>query len=190
MKKNHRVWILAASAAILAVILACTLPVQIVIPTEEPKAVPVQPTAVPPVVVQPTAVQPTAVPPTAVPPTEVPPTPQPPTQTIDMAPVDWGGVWTVWMGSNLQQLTLDMVLNQSQLTGNTVIGGGNSIAFYGLVSADKRTVSGNWESTDGKSGTFTWRILDNYVQFNGNKSGTEQMCGSRSATTRPAACLG
>jgi hypothetical protein len=182
---KKRVWIIASSIAVLSVILACTLPIQIVIPTEEPKAVPVQPTAIPPV-----AVPPTAVPPTAVPPTAVPPSPVPPTPTINVAPVDWSGVWTVWMGSSLQQMTLDLVMNQSQLTGNAAIGGGHSIAFYGLVSADKRTVSGNWEVTNGQSGTFTWRILDNYVQFNGNKSGSEQMCGSRSATTRPATCLG
>jgi hypothetical protein len=174
MNKN-RFWIIAASLAILSVILACTLPIQIVIPTEEPKVVPVQPTAVPP----------TAMPPTAIPPTAVPPTP-----TINVAPVDWSGAWTVWMGSSLQQFSLDLVMNQSNLTGNAAIGGGNSIAFYGLISADKRTVSGNWEITNGQSGTFLWRILDNYVQFNGNKSGSEQMCGSRSVTTRPAACLG
>jgi len=85
MKKNHRVWILAASAAMLALILACTLPVQIVIPTEEPKAVPVQLTAVPPVVVPPTAVPPKptqppatqAPPPTAAPQPTTPPAPPP-----------------------------------------------------------------------------------------------------------------
>jgi len=179
MSKN-RLWMIVASVAILLVILACTLPIQIVVPTEEPKSVPVQPTAVPP----------TAIPPTAVPPTPVPPTPVPPTPTVDVAPVDWSGAWTIWMGADNQQLTLDLVMAQNQLTGNAAIGSGNSIAFYGLISADKRSVSGNWESTDGRSGTFTWRILDNYVQFNGNRNGNEQMCGSRSATTRPAACLG
>lgn len=182
---NKRFWIIIASLIILSVMLACTLPIQIVIPTEEPKSVPLQPTIAPP-----TAVPPTAVPPTAVPPTAVPPTPIPPTPTINVAPVDWSGVWIVWMGSSLQQLTLDLVVNQNQLTGNAAIGGGHSIAFYGLISPDKRSVSGNWESTNGQSGNFIWRILDNYVQFNGNKNGTEQICGSRSATTRPATCLG
>jgi hypothetical protein len=93
------------------------------------------------------------------------------------------------MGGSLQQFNLDLVLNQSQITGNAAIGGGNSIAFYGLISPDKRTVTGNWESTDGRTGNFTWRILDNYVQFNGNKSGSEQICGSRTVTSRPASCL-
>lgn len=182
---NKHFWMIAASLAILSVMLACTLPIQIIIPTEEPKAIPAQPTAVPPVVIPPTAVPPTAMPPTAVPPTPIPPTP-----TINVAPVDWTGIWTVWMGGSMQQLTLDLVLAQNQLTGNAASGGGNSIAFFGLISPDKRSVSGNWESTNGQSGNFLWRILDNYVQFNGNKNGSEQMCGSRSVTTRPVSCLG
>jgi hypothetical protein len=182
--KNNRLWIIAGSIAILVVILACTLPIQIVIPTEEQKVVPIIQTAVPP-----TAMPPTALPPTAMPPTAMPPTAMPPTPTINVAPVDWSGVWTMWMGGTMQQFNMDFVLNQSQLSGNAAIGGGNSIGFYGLISADKRVVTGNWESTDGRSGTFTWRILDNYVQFNGNKSGSEQICGSRTATSRPATCL-
>jgi len=177
--KNYRFWIIAGSIAILAVILACTLPISIVIPSEEQKTVPLPPTAVPP----------TAVPPTAIPPTAIPLTAIPPTATVNVAPVDWSGVWTVWMGGSLQQFNLDLVLNQSQITGNAAIGGGNSIAFYGLISPDKRAVTGNWESTDGRTGNFTWRILDNYVQFNGNKSGSEQICGSRTVTSRPASCL-
>jgi hypothetical protein len=188
MKKN-RFWIIVGSIAILAVILACTLPISIVIPSEEQKTDPLPPTAVPPTAVPPITIPPTAIPPTAVPPTTVPPTAISPTATINVAPVDWSGVWTIWMGANLQQLNFDLVLNQSQLSGNAAIGGGNSIGFYGLISPDKRTVTGNWESTDGRNGTFTWRILDNYVQFNGNKSGSEQICGSRTVTTRPAACL-
>ena len=182
--KNYRLWIIASSIAVLAVILACTLPISIVIPAEEQKTVPLPPTAIPP-----TAMPPTAIPPTAVPPTAIPPTAVPPIATINVAPVDWGGVWTVWMGGSMQQFNIDLVFYQSQLTGNAAIGGGNSIAFYGLVSPDKRTVTGNWESTDGQTGTFTWRILDNYVQFNGNKSGSDQICGSRTVTSRPAACL-
>ena len=182
--KNYRFWIIAGSIAVLAVILACTLPISIVIPSEEQKTVPLPPTAVPP-----TAVPPTAIPPTAVPPTAVPPTAIPPTATVNVAPVDWSGVWTVWMGGSLQQFNIDLVLNQSQITGNAAIGGGNSIAFLGLISPDKRTVTGNWESTDGRTNTFTWRILDNYEQFNGNKSGSEQICGSRIVTSRPASCL-
>jgi len=185
--KNKLYWIIAASVAILTIILACTLPISIVIPSEEQKAEPLLPTAAPIVVT--VVVQPTAVPPTAVPPTAVPSMAIPPTATINVAPVDWSGVWIVWMGGSLQQINLDLVLNQSQLTGNAAIGGGNSIAFYGLISPDKRTVTGNWESTDGRTGTFAWRILDNYVQFNGNKSGSEQICGSRTVTLRPATCL-
>ena len=187
--KNYRFWIIAGSIAVLAVILACTLPISIVIPSEEQKTVPLPPTAVPPIVVPPTAVPPTAVPPTAVPPTAIPPTSVPPTATINVAPVDWSGMWTVWMGGSSQQFNLDLVVNQSQITGNAAIGGGNSIGFYGLINPDKRAVTGNWESTDGRSGTFTWRILDNYVQFNGNKSGSEQICGTRTVTSRPATCL-
>jgi hypothetical protein len=182
--KNNRFWIIAGSIAIMVVILACTLPIQIVIPTEEQKSVPI-----PPAVVPPTAMPPTAMPPTVMPPTAMPPTEMPPTATVNVAPVDWSGSWIMWMGGSLQQFNIDFVLNQSQLTGNAAIGGGNSIAFYGVISADKRLVTGNWESTDGRSGTFTWRILDNYVQFNGNKSGSEQICGSRTVTSRPATCL-
>ena len=182
--KNNRFWIIAGSIAILVVILACTLPITIVVPTEEQKSVPLPTDAVPP-----TAMPPTAMPPTAMPPTAMPPTAMPPLPTINVAPADWSGVWTMWMGGSLQQFNINFVLNQSQLTGNAAIGGGNSIAFYGMISADKRLVTGNWESTDGRSGTFTWRILDNYVQFNGNKSGSEQICGSRTVTTRPATCL-
>ena len=182
--KNNRFWIIAAGIATFAVILACTMPISIVIPSEEQKTVPLPPTAVPP-----TAVPPTAIPPTAVPPTAIPPADIQPTATVNVAPVDWSGVWTVWMGGSLQQFNIDLVLNQSQITGNAAIGGGNSIAFFGLISPDKRTVTGNWESTDGRTGTFTWRILDNYVQFNGNKSSSEQICGSRTVTSRPATCL-
>lgn len=182
--KNNRFWIIAAGIAIFAVILACTMPISIVIPSEEQKIVPLPPTTVPP-----TAVPPTAIPPTAVPPTAIPLADIQPTATVNVAPVDWSGVWTVWMGGSLQQFNIDLVLNQSQITGNAAIGGGNSIAFYGLISPDKRNVTGNWESTDGRTGTFTWRILDNYVQFNGNKSGSEQICGSRTVTSRPATCL-
>jgi hypothetical protein len=186
--KNNRFWIILTSIAILAVIAACTLPISIVIPSEEQKVVPVQPTAAPIVIT--VVVQPTAVPQTAVPPVTVPATAIPTTTSINVAPVDWSGVWTVWMGASLKQINLDLVLKQNQVTGNAAIGGGNSIAFFGLISPDKRSVTGNWESTDGLTGTFTWRILDNYVQFNGNKSGSEQICGSRTATTRPASCLG
>ena len=167
-------------AAILAIILACTLPITITVPTT-----PEQPHTE----AQPTIIVVTAVP-TAVPPTLVPPTAVPPAATAIMAaPVNWSGVWVMWMGSALQQFNIDFVIRNNQLSGNAAIGGGNSIGFYGLVSADNRIVTGNWESTDGTSGTFTFRILDTYNQFNGNKGGVEQVCGARSGIARPASCL-
>ena len=179
MKKNN-IRILVACAAILAIILACTLPITITVPTtqEQPHV------EIPPIVAAPTAV-PTAVPPTLVPPTVVPPA----ATAVMVAPVNWSGAWVMWMGSALQQYNIDFVIRNNQLSGNAAIGGGNSIGFYGLVSADNRIVTGNWESTDGTSGTFTFRILDTYTQFNGNKGGVEQVCGARSGIARPASCL-
>ena len=162
----------------LCVMLACTLPFTIVVPTAEVKeqAEPLAPTAVPQVA-------------TSVPATAIAPTAVPPVATVVAAPVDWTGTWVIWMGGSLQQFDIDLILNNNQLTGNANIGGGQTIAFYGQISTDKRSVSGNWETTSGQTGAFTWYILDSYTQFNGNKSGTEQICGSRTGTTRPTTCL-
>jgi len=171
--KNKRFWSIVACITALSVLLACTLPFTIVLPTQESKE-------------QTVPIPPTSVPPTAAP---IPPTAIPPTATVSVAPVDWTGAWVVWMGGSLQQFNIDLILNNNQLTGNAAIGGGQTIAFFGQISADKRSVSGNWETTTGQTGTFTWYILDTYTQFNGNKAGSEQVCGSRSSATRPAACL-
>jgi len=169
--KNKRFWSIIACITALSVMLACTLPFTIVLPTQESKEQPepISPTAAPPIA--------TALPPTAIP------------TTVSVAPVDWTGAWVVWMGGSLQQFDLDLILNNDQLTGNAAIGGGQTIAFFGQISADKRSVSGNWETTTGQTGTFTWYILDTYNQFNGNKGGSEQICGSRSIASRPTTCL-
>ncbi len=180
MKKTS-LGVFLGGAAILAIIMACTLPITINVPTTEE-----QPhTEAQPTIIVVTAV-PTAMPPTVVPPTVAPP---PAPTTAATAPVDWSGPWVIWMGSAYQQLNIDFVVKNNQLSGNAAIGGGYSIGFYGVVSADNRIVTGNWESTNGQSGTFTFRILDTYNQFNGNKSGSEQVCGARSGIARPAACL-
>jgi len=179
--KNIKTWIIIACCAIVVALLACTLPINVVVPTEEPKVVIVQVTAVPATSV-PQVVQPTVIP--------LSPTPAPTaTQVVMAAPVDWSGAWVVWMGGSLQQFNLDLILNNGQLAGNAATGGGYTIAFYGLISADKRSVSGNWESTDGRTGTFMWRILDTYNQFNGDKGNSEQICGARITSARPAVCL-
>jgi hypothetical protein len=183
--KNMRTWILIASTVLLIVMVACSLPISFDVPTAEPKVIIVQVTAVPttsapqsptalPIVI--TATLPAATLPA-------------PTAIVVESPVDWSGAWVIWMGGSLQQINLDFVLKDNQITGNAAIGAGNSIAFYGLISADRRTVTGNWEVTNGSTGTFTWHILDTFNQFNGNKGSSEQICGARSATYRPAVCF-
>jgi hypothetical protein len=188
--KNKRTWVLIASAAILTIIVACSLPITFTIPTEEPKIITVQVTSVVPAT---SAPQPTSVPPTAqiIVVTATPPAPTVvvPTAPVVAAPVDWSGAWVIWMGGGLQQINVDFVLRNNQITGNAAIGSGNSIAFYGLISADNRSVSGNWENTNGSTGTFTWHILDSYNQFNGNMGSTQQICGARSSISRPAVCF-
>ena len=170
--KNKNKWIILACLVILGTFLACELPISVMLPTSEAKE---------PEVVVITVIA------TAEPAAE--PTDAIPTATAEPAPVDWSGAWTVWMGSNYQQIVLDFVHKDGQITANAATGGGNSIAFYGQVASDKRSVTGNWESTDGRTGVFTFKILDSYTQFNGNMDGAQQICGARSVTNRPATCM-
>lgn len=170
--KTKRFWSIVICVTALSVLLACTLPFTIVLPTQESEVRVITVIATQAEMAAP------------LPTTEVPSA-----STLSVAPVDWTGVWVVWMGGSLQQFEIDLILNNDQLTGNAAIGGGQTIAFFGQISADKRSVSGNWETTSGQTGTFTWYILDTYTQFNGNKGNSEQICGSRSGTTRPTICL-
>lgn len=114
-----------------------------------------------------------------------PPTPTP---TFTPTPVPlWPGTWTMVAGTD----TYTSTISQS---GNTISGtityAGGTVTYTGTVSANGKTVTGTWTDTGGPGGNFTWYLLGDGDQFNGNaNSGAFAWCGYRNGAPAPASCL-
>ena len=169
--------ILIVVVAVLAANLACSFPLYIT-PA-------IQPTSALPEIVDQQPLQ-----------TETLPTLEP-TQTVEPTATSmatalaarWDGPWTIWFGDAQTKVEIDFVQDGIKIVGNAVHKKGHSIAFTGQIAADGVTVNGNWEATDGTSGTFTMYDLDSFAQFNGNLDGRSPFCGARVATNKPASCF-
>ena len=169
MKNSYALkWTLLA--AILLVSIACSLPFTITPVEPEEKIVYVEITSTPEA-------------PAAEPQTEATsgPTPQ--------VAVNMDGVWTIWQGSNEQQLTINFLQQGYNLTGNVATGGGHSILFKGTINQDSKGATGTWESTTGSSGSFNIYLSDSLQYFSGNLGGGVPFCGTRAGTMKPSPCL-
>jgi hypothetical protein len=162
-------------SSLLIVGLACTLPIYFGAPVEqEVKEVVIVVTATPEAeIIQPT-MEPAA------------PTTNAVTPTVS---VNLGGEWVVWQGSNTQRLDIDFLQQGYSLVGNAATGGGHSILFKGTISQDGKSVTGNWEKTDGSSGVFNIYLDTALANFSGNLGGGVPFCGTRSGASQPSPCL-
>jgi len=110
-----------------------------------------------------------------------------PTSTDTMAPPSlFGGLWNMKVFGNPYTVTLVQ-------TGNSITGTfGSTVTLTGIVDADGKTVNGNFAEAQGVSGTFTWYLLTNTVQFTGHGDlaggGRLPWCGSRAGQTAPEPC--
>ena len=103
--------------------------------------------------------------------------------------VSLDGPWTVWLGSNEEQLDIDFLQDGYNVTANVVTGGDDSTLFTGMISQDGESVAGTWESTDGTSGNFAMYLDDNFSSFSGNLGGGVPFCGVRESGAKPSPCL-
>jgi len=109
-----------------------------------------------------------------------------PTATVS---VSLDGAWTIWQGSSEQLLSINFLQTGYEIVGNTATGNGNSLLFNGVISQDGSAVSGNWENTDGTSGSFAMYLDNNKTSFSGNLGGGVPFCGTRSGSTKPSPCI-
>lgn len=102
--------------------------------------------------------------------------------------VDWDGQWTIWMGDGSKGYTIDFLVQGDKISGSTVVGH-NSVSFIGAIQADGATVIGNWENTDGTSGSFTMNMDASESLFTGRLSSSSAFCGSRTSSIKPSTCF-
>ena len=171
--KRKSTGILIAVFAIFALLLSCTLPIYIgTAPTEEEEEeVTEAPTLSPTVTETPT--------PTS-------------TATLSVTPtvsVNLDGPWTIWQGTSQQMLNIDFLQQGYSLVGNAATGDGYSMLFEGTISTDGLSVTGQWNSTKGTSGSFIMYLNSSYTTFLGNLGGGVPFCGNRMNTSMPSPCL-
>ncbi len=157
-------------AAILLVSIACTLPFTITPVEPEEKIVYVEITSTP--------IDPAS---------EL--QPEETTAATPAVAVNLDGVWTIWQGSNEQQLTINFLQQGYNLTGNVATGSGHSLLFKGTINQDSKGATGIWESTSGTTGVFTIFLSDSLQSFSGNLGGGVSFCGTRSGSLKPSPCL-
>ena len=114
------------------------------------------------------------------------------TPTYEVTPtvsVSLDGPWTIWEGTDQQRLDLNFFQDGFSVTANAGTDDGYSILYEGVISYDGYTVSGEWESTNGLSGTFVMYLDGSYGVFSGNMGGGVPFCGNRMNTSKPSPCL-
>jgi hypothetical protein len=176
--KRTTLIILFAIFSILLITLSCTLPIYIVTDSDDDddddnEVVKVI-TATPEAVTE-----------------EVVPT-QANTPTYAVTPtvsVSLDGPWTIWQGTDQQQLDIDFLQDGYSVIGNAATDDGYSILYKGAISHDSKTVSGEWESTNGLSGNFVMYLDGSFGVFSGNMGGGVPFCGTRTSGSQPSPCL-
>ena len=109
-----------------------------------------------------------------------------PTPTVS---VNLDGPWTIWQGSDEQELSIDFLQQGYKLVGNAATSDGHSIMFRGEVSQDGKSVTGSWENTNGTSGNFIINLNDTLSTFSGNLGGGVPFCGTRMGNSKPYPCI-
>ncbi len=117
----------------------------------------------------------------------------PPTPTPTFTPMpDWNGTWTVWIETGPSGVAMTITQTGSAIHAEIPLGGSTTYCD-GVLSADGRTATGTYNSDGGPViGNFTWHMLDNYNQFNGNwnQGGpTGAWCGARGGMGQPSPCM-
>lgn len=110
-------------------------------------------------------------------------------EAMQPATVNLDGPWTIWHGSDEQELEIDFLQQDHELVANAATNDGHSILFKGTIGQDGKSVSGIWENTTGTSGTFTIYLNDALSSFNGNLGGGVPFCGTRTGSSKPYPCL-
>jgi len=167
--KNSPLAKITLLAAILLISIACSLPFTITPVETEEKIVYVEITSTPQATITTQA--------------------EATTTTTPAVAVNLDGIWTIWQGSNEQQLTINFLQQGYNITGNVATGDGHSILFKGTINQDSKGVTGTWESTTGTSGTFTMYLSDSLQTFSGNLGGGVPFCGTRTGTAKPSPCI-
>jgi len=162
----------AAIGVMLFLVIACALPFAITPVETEEKIVYVEVT---PVVVE-----------TA--PAAQAPVQAAPTATVSV-PISLEGIWTIWQGSNEDELTINFLQQGFVMTANVATGNGHSMLFKGNLNQDNSSVTGTWESTNGSSGAFNMYLDGTGQFFSGNLGSGIPFCGARSNNPKPAVCL-
>ena len=103
--------------------------------------------------------------------------------------VNLDGPWTIWHGSDEQELSIDFLQQGYDLIGNAATNDGHSILFKGTVGQDGKSVTGIWENTTGTSGNFSMELNDALSSFSGNLGGGVAFCGTRMGSSKPYPCL-
>ena len=169
--KLSRSKLLTAMAVTLFIAVACTLPFTITPVEPEEKIVYVEVT---PVIEEVVA-------------TEVP-VQAAPTATVSV-PVSVEGIWTIWQGTNEEQLTVNFLQQGFVLTANVATGSGHSMLLKGNLNQDNSSVTGTWESTNGSSGAFNMYLDATGQFFTGNLGSGIPFCGARTGIPKPGSCL-
>jgi hypothetical protein len=107
----------------------------------------------------------------------------------DPVSINIDGPWTIWQGNSEQQLSIDFLQQDYEITGNAATNNGHSLLFEGTIAQDGKTVSGTWESTSGTEGVFMMKFDEILSSFSGNLGGGVPFCGNRSDSTKPDPCL-
>jgi len=168
---SNRIYTAAAALLLMGLVLACTIPVYFAsAPDAEENVVYVEITSTP---------------------EEAEDAAETSTETNEdaMVSVNLDGAWTIWQGTEQQQLDSNFLQKGFDLIANAATGDGHSIMFSGKISSDGNTVNGTWESTNGTSGNFMMEMHDSLNSFAGNLGGGVPFCGTRLGSARPNPCL-
>lgn len=169
--KSSRLLFITTFTALLFVSIACTLPFTISpVETGDEKVVYIEVTSTPVEVATEAPVQAAA------------------TSTVSV-PINMDGIWTIWQGSNEEQLTVNFLQQGFIITANVATSGGHSLLFEGTINQDNSNATGTWESTNGSSGIFNISFDGTAQSFSGNLGVGVPFCGTRLGSTKPAPCL-
>lgn len=106
---------------------------------------------------------------------------------------DWNGTFTIWLGPALNQETLNLTQNGTEINGIILLGPVN-VLVNAVLSANGQEASGLMsEDPPGDTASISFYMLENMNQFRGSMAlpdGTlTQICGARNGAARPNPCL-
>lgn len=127
-------------------------------------------------------------------PTETPPPSRTPTPVAPVAP-DWTGEWDVYLSSPI--LSIVKTIQFQVPVGDSLeiraewTEGTRPVSFDGLLSIDRRTMTGQFYNTDVDVYEFTIALAPDGLSFSGpmqGDAGTGAFCGTRAGLPRPNPC--